>query len=197
MFANQNRKLRSLGWGLHAAGLIPLLGIGMLFWLAYAKPLNAEKLAVRQEIDQVTGRLADGVAIRTHHQQLKKRLGDNQDTIALVRDRIPDDAREAEFLRLVTDAARQASLKVDNYSRGQETSRPEFSQLDVHIQASGSFASVCRFIDYLQQVHRVARVVSLQLDSTPRQHGYPLSMTIRLYYGVRIIAASPKDQQNG
>lgn len=199
MFDPQSQQLKSLGWLLHGAGTLPTLVIGTVFWFGYAVPLNAEKKIVRAEIKHTADRLADGLGIREEHQTLQEQVAANQQKIDRVRQRIPDRAEEAEFLRLVTDASDHSGLEIGSYSRGKESDEPEFSQLDINIQARGSFESICRFLDCMEQIPRVAKVTSLQLHGQDKstEGGYPLTITVRLYYAVHVTASQTKGAHHG
>ncbi len=190
------KQLRLLGWALHAAGLVPTAAIIALVWFAYIVPTGTAKQAIHGEIERVSKQLFMGAAVRATHRELKQQLDANRDKVALVRKRMPDRAEEDNFLRLIADASKNSGLEIKEYSRGKEYHGPDFSELDVNIRAHGSYASICRFLDYLQQIPRVAKIVSLQLKGQ-NSGDYPLDMTVRLYYGVRMSESETKGGQNG
>lgn len=193
----KTQQLRSLGWLMHGAGAVPAAVIITAFWFGYSVPLKTAKQDVRNQIQGITKQLAEGRGIRAKHRLLKEQLAANQNKIDLVRQRIPDQSEEAEFLRQVTDASVRSGVNIGTYSRGKETAKTQFSQLEIHIQARGTFASICRFLDQLEQIPRVTKVTSLQLDGVAADDGYPLSMTVRLYYGVHLTTPMDKGATHG
>lgn len=181
----RSNELAILGWMLHAAGLCSLITGAGTYWVVVYQPTAAAKIQVQQRIVAVSQLLKNRDSIRQEYERLTSVLDCDRQRAAAVRQQVPDDPSEAEFLRQLSNAAAQGGVAVDDYNRGMMSEQPEFSQLDVHVDCSGTFKSICRFLEGLEKLPRVSEVVAMEMTSDGQGDQYPLHVTIRLYFGVR------------
>ncbi len=178
------KELATLGWTLHAAGFCLLLAIAGGYWTIVRRPAVVASRQIEQRIATVSRLLENRGALRREYEQLTEVLDGERQRAAAVRQQIPDDSNEAEFLRQLSNAAARGGVVIDDYTRGTVSKESEFSQLDIHVECTGTFESICRFLEGLESLPRVSEVIALNLTSKGQGDKYPLRVTIRLYFGV-------------
>lgn len=192
------RQLAQIGWLTHFVCVVPLLLGGALYYFAFLAPLSAKEGQLEERITTISTLLESVEDIQAKLDQATRNLDQQQQRTAQVRERIPDQPCEEEYLRSVSEAAMESGVVKLDFKLGGKTLGATFSQIDVSLECEGSYESICRFLDRLEQIPRVARVMSLELTSDSAKTLYPLTLDIRLYYGVhrpleqnRATAASP------
>ncbi len=180
----QSKELAILGWMLHAAGFCLLVVGAGAYWIVVHQPTTDAIRRTEQRIAKVSQLFESTESLRKEYEQLTEVLGRERQRVMSVRQQVPDDANEAEFLRQLSNAATRGGVVIDDYSRGTMSEQSEFSQLDVHVQCTGTFESICRFLEGLEALPRVSEVIAMNLTSDGPGNEYPLHVTIRLYFGV-------------
>lgn len=178
------RHLVTLGWLLHVAGMVPLF-VGLLaYYLAFRAPLVVAEQHLSDRMATVSDLLSHTSEYRAELKLAEAVLESQQQRAVEVRDRIPDQPNDAEFLRSASEAASVSGLLIQGYSRGAVTHGPTFSQIDIHLECEGEYENICRFLDRLEHIPRVARVMSMEITVESQDELYPLVLVIRLYFGM-------------
>jgi Tfp pilus assembly protein PilO len=184
-FDERSQRLATLGRLLHAAGMLPLIVGAVVYFFAYRAPLSVEEKQLRERVASITQQVQNANTIRRDLEETTALLQQQRSRAEEVRERIPDAPGESEFLQLASDAANKGGVSMRDFVPGKATHFDTFSQLDISLQCAGAYESICRFLDQLEDVPRVARVISLDLDATAQQEVYPLQFVVRLYFGIR------------
>lgn len=178
------RNLVTLGWLLHVAGVMPLL-VGLLaYYLAFRAPLVVTERNLSDRMATVSELLSHTSEYRAELKLAEAALERQQQRAVEVRDRIPDQPNDAEFLRSASEAAADSGLSIKDYSRGAVTRGTTFSQIDIRLECEGKYEDICRFLDRMEHIPRVARVMSMEITAESSDELYPLVLMIRLYFGV-------------
>ncbi|MEZ6052687.1 MAG: type 4a pilus biogenesis protein PilO [Planctomycetaceae bacterium] len=180
---NESQQLKSLGWGLHAAGasvaVALLLGIHGLVLSA----LRAENTRLEQQITVHSDYNDTASMISARHETLRAALTDRQNRLEELLTRIPESPRESEFLAQLTQLARQSGMTISQYTPGKAQQEKTHADLEVSLQADASYESICRFLYGLADLPRLCHVTSLSLAApAPEQTIYPVEMTLRIFY---------------
>jgi len=116
------------------------------------------------------------------HRRLTQELSELENNTRAVRERIPDEPREAEFLGTLTKVAESVDLRIQNYARQNATAAPSHTEFDIRVEGVGSYASFCRFLDQLHQLPRIAVVRQLSLNARDKKGEYPFDVVLTLFY---------------
>lgn len=177
-------KLRSIGWALHAVGLALVLSSA---WLAHAGTIGAVNARIAEcrarsaELAQVS---IGTKKIRAQHQRLTGTVARLQKQVAGLRERVPDERLEGEFLSQVTRAAGEADFQIRDYTPGSVRAGAGYSKMEIQLAGSGSYRSVCGFLDRLQQLPRLSRITRLELAAAPQSEDYPVKLTLLIFFGL-------------
>jgi Tfp pilus assembly protein PilO len=171
------RRLQTAVWSVHAAAVAILLAaVGSVYGLAM-RPLDRRLAECRAESAKIEALLAHRDHIASEHAKLRQSLADVEEKAAAIQRRVPDEPMEAEFLGQVAQAAAQAGLQVRDYRPAGSTVKSACSRLEIQLACQGSYAALCRFLDRLAALPRLARVVNLDVTGSS---GADCTMTVTL-----------------
>ena len=177
-----NKRLRIVAAILHALGALGLVAAAGSYALGIAPGFQHQRQRDTSELKRLQSLLSGASEIRHRHIELTSRLAELEQRAETMRQRIPDDPRDADFLREVSLAAEAEGLSLDDYRRGNAVDAATHSQLEIHLKTSGSYPSICGFLDRLANFPRVVKVQWMQLAASNHSQIYPLDMTLVLYF---------------
>ncbi len=180
--ADPERRLRRLGWGIHALGAGVLVAMAVLAELLVFQPNRDFAGACSQQAAELEVTIRDGNRVRAEHAQLAEELADARRQAVLLQTRIPDKPQEAEFLGQASKLANEVGLQIRDYRPGTPVSTPSHSLLKVDLICKGDYASICRFLDQLATLPRHANVTCLQIDDDGSSPEYSVKISVILYY---------------
>ena len=182
-FANHNSNLKAVEWVLHST-LFGVLLAGLFFAQSYWQTtLQVDQAELRREIRQIKKKLNNAEQIVSEHQRLKEMKQAIEDRAEIVRDRIPEQPNEGEFLRQTTSAARECGITITEYLRRGIETHDDHSRLMIHISLKGAFANLCRFVDQLERLPRISKVSRLKVGNLKGQENeYPMELTLILFF---------------
>jgi len=181
----QRQPIQTIGSLLHATGLgCALLAAVVFYGAIYAPRANAID-RLNEEIAGVQLRLHGANTIRQQYSQLIAQRKQQRQLAEEVRQRVPDAPQEAEFLEVISKGTPPEDFVITDYSRGQAIQADGCRQVDIQLQCNGTYAGICRFLDQLDNMPRITHVVGLELKSQMVEQRYPLTITVRLYFGVQ------------
>jgi Tfp pilus assembly protein PilO len=180
-----DKSLGSLGTWLHATGGLCTLALVLLAWLCFFRPLDVAARTARDRAARLQKVIADSRQIRNEHGRLKAQLASAQDSATRLRDSVPDQPQEAEFLAQITQLADEAELEIHDYRPKEKRDRKLYFVLTVDLIAAGPYASVGRFLARLPDLPRHCAVEQLHISSDSQAPECEARMTLRLYYGAR------------
>jgi Tfp pilus assembly protein PilO len=180
-----DKHLRWTRWLIHGTGVLSLVAAGLIYHLVVSSLIAQQREKNKTEIAQLEGFLDQAEETRHEHEQRRKELAELERDAETMRQRIPDQPREAEFLRHVTHAAEEEKLRILKYERGRVTEKKTHSEFEIRVLGEGNYASICGFLDRLADLSRVATVQKMYVTATDPSKDYPLDITLTLYYGAR------------
>ncbi|QDT69040.1 Pilus assembly protein, PilO [Planctomycetes bacterium MalM25] len=157
------------------------------FALAYTiihRPLNDWRRGVLRRSDLVRAQLTDGPELRRQHAERKQQLEALLDRVELVNHRIPDEPKEGEFLSDLSRLAEEHGVTIEDFRRGATSTAGTHSMVSVSVKARGGHAGVCRLVDAVSKLPRLAELTELQIESQSDPTAYPVQLTYALYYGM-------------
>jgi Tfp pilus assembly protein PilO len=182
---DRERKLRLLGWLIHGCGALGIVVAGLAYHFVAVRLITQQRESNESEIAGLEMRLSSAEATRQDHRRLSDELAGLERDAETMRQRIPDQSREAEFLLQVNEAARLEDLTIVNYERSPVVSRRTHSEFQIRLVCEGNYASICAFFDRLANLPRVTTVQKMNVTASDRSSRYPLDITLLLYYGAR------------
>ncbi len=191
---DREHELRWLGMGCHAAGILVLVSAAGIYHATLRSFAISQEQVNQSEIIELETQRERASGIRSEHEQLTRSLADIEERAERIRQRIPDEPSEAEFLRQITNAANSEGLEIRDYNVGLVSGSITHSQVDVRLACQGNYAAVCGFLEYLAKLPRITTVQRLQVMSNLTDDSYPVEISLWLYFGAK---ASNKSPNNG
>jgi len=169
---------------LYTLAIVCAVGASALAYTIIQRPLRDWRHGLEHRGDLVRALLSDSPELRRQHSQRQQELEELLNRVELVNRRIPDEAREGEFLADLTRLARDHRVTIDDFRRGAITETETHSVIDVSVKARGGHAGVCGLVDAIAKLPRLAELTQFQIDSGAEAGTYPVQMTYALYFGM-------------
>jgi Tfp pilus assembly protein PilO len=186
-----NDPLRKLGWALHAVGLAVVLSSVCLAQAFVYRPLQlatGETLARRDEINRL---LKDVNQLRAERDRLKQSLSEARQEEQRLLSRVPDAPHEGVFLGQVSRLAQEVDLQIRDYRPGEVRARSNYSEMEISLTCEGTYDSLCRFLDGLARLPRLAKLSLLDVTDPEGDGPYPATMKFTVYFSTNQKPAAP------
>lgn len=142
--------------------------LGFLAWLGSSHLQNqlrqiAEYTAEREWMLEQEGELrATSVA-------LHERLTSVKAVLDTLQAKLPPIPEESQFLHELSQLAAESGVSLSEFRPGGVTKRPNCKEIDLRMRGTGEYASVCRWLDSLDDVPRFVRIANITFSgpSTP------------------------------
>jgi Tfp pilus assembly protein PilO len=193
-----DEELRRFGRLLHYAGVLAtVLCAAVGYSLVHAPSIDAVA-DTSARIQELTLLIENAPIMREQHQKASKALNEVTTTIAGVQRRVPRDADAGEFLKELTDVASAEGLAIKDFTPDKPVNRNGYAELQVTLKGSGSYASICRFVDRLARLKRLSKVNDLTVTAEGNADEYPMTATLVIFFGLRgkDTAATKSPQEN-
>jgi Tfp pilus assembly protein PilO len=185
---------QSIGWALHAAGAATVaLVLGAYYCLVY-QGLAISKESDSKRVEQLTLLLGKSAAVQRENHRLQQELDALDASVAEIRKRLPHELRQEEFTADLSRVAESVGLDVEELRWGSPKVTAAYAQTEIQVDCSGSFASICRFLDEVGQLARITEVAQLRLEADPESANHTFQVSFVLYYSV---AARDSDKNEG
>lgn len=194
-YRDRDDELRKLRYRAHAVGLsVVLLGCAM-FYFGLHRPLQVEqtRIEVRQTKQRPLLNRAD--SIHRQHTALSATLRGLQTRAESVRQRIPNEPQEAEFLKQLTEIANEYQITVHDFRRGNTQQHEQYSQFTMHLKMEGSYAGICGLLDRMSRLPRIATIERMEIRQASSAGNHPLDLTLVLYYGMTSDSTDTTDEE--
>jgi Tfp pilus assembly protein PilO len=189
---------RRFGRLLHYAGVLVTVvcaTAGYSFLHAPAIEAIAETSA---QIDEVVLSVQNAPVIREQHRLVSAKLREVTTRIANVQRRVPQGADDGEFLKEVTQLAQNEKLAINDFHHDQPQAKNGYAEMQVSLQGSGSFRSICAFVDGLNKLGRLSKIKELTLSAEDTAAEYPMTATLVIYFALTGDDAEPvQEARNG
>jgi Tfp pilus assembly protein PilO len=180
-----NITLRCSRTVIHAGGAGLLLVVLLTYYYAVHRPLvtSADDDADRSR--QLTKLLAASRSVFEENRAANNELSNLTTRINGIRGRIPATALESDYHAALALVAQQEGVQIIENKRGQATTHVDCSELSIQLKCIGDYASICRFVDRIQKLPRIATVSKFTLQTVEGHAQYPVEIGLALYYGLR------------
>ncbi len=182
---NRNSRRWLLSCGAHGAALVLLLVAGCIYFTCAAGPLSNQRRRDAAEIGRLRQLQSSASRARATHADIRTALNDLEQRGEAVKQRIPKDANEHEFLSALSQAARKAGLEVVDYRRHGVAQRETHATLSIGLKCRGTHAALCDVLHHLHQVDRIVTIENLTVTSDLATEQQAIEMTVVLLYGLR------------
>jgi len=186
--------MRKLGLLLHGVGLLPVLLGCVATYFGVFVGFAEQKRGYAEKIERLEGLMRTAKSVRDEHSKLKASMAEVEERAATVRQRIPEQPREAEFLRNVTQIASAEGLNIRDYQRGAVTPQDDHQRLEVRLSCEGEYPSICGFLDQLAGLPRISTINKMEVSANHETGVYPFDLTVVLYFGI-VRAADDKGSE--
>jgi Tfp pilus assembly protein PilO len=182
-FSNEDGN-QSVGWALHFAGaaFVALVITGYYYFVYQGLALRQENDASR--IDQLSLLLSESAAVQHENHKLQLELNALAAVVAEIRNRLPYDLRQEEFTADLSRVAEATGLRLEELHWTNPAVTPNYAQAQIDVDCSGSFDSICRFLDDVSQLARITDVAQLKMESNEDSPIHSLKVSFVLYYDV-------------
>ena len=176
---------------LNAAGLLSVAGVLAAVWFFGLR-------SARQDSEQLTGRqmqlqrfLETETALASEHETQQAGLKQQRAETELLLTRIPREAREIDFLELLSETAEQTDVTLQNFQPLSGQPGTQIGTSQVRISGRGSYENLIRFLDQLKAMPRMNRVSRLELGvADAARNVCSIELTLELFFNVQSFETS-------
>jgi Tfp pilus assembly protein PilO len=182
----QTRQLKAIGRAAHITGALIICVGGPLLYYSLSQPLVAQTSAHRSRLETYDRSIAASESIRKEHAKTTGELNELKQRTQAVRQRIPYEPREAEFLGDLSRIADAENIVIQDYRRSKIVHGDKYSQLVVDLEMRGRYENVCSLLDQITKLPRVTSLQRLEIDTKQAADTLPVGITLILYFGLDI-----------
>ncbi len=194
-YRDRDDELRKLRYRAHAVGLsVVLLGCAVFYFGLY-RPLQLEQTRIEVRQDKQRPLLKRAASVRRQQTELSATLRGLQTRAAAVRQRIPNEPQEAEFLKQLTEIANEYHITVHDFRRGNTQQHEQYSQFTMQLKMEGSYEGICGLLDRMSRLPRIATVEKMEIRHANSAGNHPLDLTLILYYGMTTDSSDTTDEE--
>lgn len=175
--------IKTLSWLLHGISIVCVGSILAAYGWFVLKPLIESEQVCRQRIGQLETLLVRAPKVRQENRAFNAELASLKHTVEETQRRLPSELREHEFVEQIRAVAADSNMNIGDYQLGLTTELESYSQTELTLQCTGSYASICRFLDKIDHLARITEISNLQIESNDNFHSYPVQVTFVLYFG--------------
>lgn len=161
-----SKQLKLLVWGTSAIGVLAVLATIAAAYQAQGL-LHRERQTLDARRRDDLELLARAEQVRAERESAARQLESLQGELADLKSRIPATPNEAEFLAQLSKLAERSGVRLKNFRPGQVTAAGAVKTCDVQLSLVGSFGSICKLLDGLDEVPRFLSVARLNLTGPP------------------------------
>jgi Tfp pilus assembly protein PilO len=182
MFLQSNDNLHNLRLGLNLLGglvaAVVALGSAWIIW----GPLSRETAEASVCKDAYGDLLREEEYLRAERAKLGWQLDAARQQDIALRNRIPQEPREADFLAQVSRAAGELGLQITDYRPGVMTAKSSCSAMRVELNCEGTYRGICGLLGRLQELPRHSTVAKLEIDAGPSADKCLAKISLELYF---------------
>ncbi|MEZ6068084.1 MAG: type 4a pilus biogenesis protein PilO [Planctomycetaceae bacterium] len=165
--------------------------IGLLFWLLVIGPINVELQLEQSRLAHFTILSGGGDAVAAQQAKLSRRLDELRHQQAEAAGRIPAEAREDDFLKLLSEHARASELRIQDFRPMGILQTPTHDQMRVRLSGEAEYEAVCRFLDALRSADRMTRVTMFEVSVADAQRRRcSVDLTLDIFFNERMHSAA-------
>ena len=154
------------------------------FYAVIYRPLNLRQAEHVARYEQLVMLTAHAEKIQRQHTALRRELASLIQVADAARGRLPSEAREDAFVSDVRRIAAETQVELNDHRLEPPQRFVTHSQTAIRCDCTASYASICRFLQQVEQLARITKIARLELQSRDNSGVYPFQITFVLYYGV-------------
>ncbi|MCA9039802.1 MAG: type 4a pilus biogenesis protein PilO [Planctomycetaceae bacterium] len=185
--------LKWIDLGIHIACVVVLILTGMIAYRFGYKQLETHKTELDAERQELFVLLNSKEEIAAAHQVVHEELSVQQQKLVDLLKRMPERPHEVDFLTQITGLARDASVRIQDYQPQQLSSGGEYRELQIKLNAQGSYVGICQFLNDMHELQRLNRVSQLTItpksatrqseqEELARKPQYNAAMQLHIYF---------------
>ncbi len=171
-----------LGWWLHATGFTLLVGSLFAYGQLVAFPLARAYERDREHVKWLRDQFLAGPGLRSKHAELQRTLMGMLQPAEAIRQRVPEEPREAEFLRMITEIADATGVRLREYTPGEVESHERHAQFEAYLKCEGTYHAICEFFARLHELPRLTTARELKIEPSRGEDVYPFELRLMLYF---------------
>lgn len=186
-------ELLRIGRLLHYAGLAIVLVVGATAYNWFYAPVERVMLDAQMKIDALAISSRNAPVIRHEHERLSSHLQEIEARYAAIESRVPLNAEAGNFLKQISEIARQEQLEISSFQPAQSIQGNGYAAMEVMLDGKGNYKSICAFFDRLSKLQRLSKVKDLTISVDPQSDIYPMKATIVIYFGLQVDDLAPAE----
>jgi len=177
-------KHNTTGWALHAAGgAVLLVVVGVSYGFGFSRFADQHE-EHSDRTKQLSALLRTAPEVHIQHQRQQEEFEQLKQQTTAMRGRLPSLLGKEEFESSTKKIASTVGLFIKNTNWSDSIQGSSHSSAEFKISGNGSYASICKFLNEINQLARITKVSSLRLGSGQDSAQYPVDITFVLVYGV-------------
>ena len=178
----RQRELDMFGSLLHVAGVLGTIALMALMAGVVVATVDHSRAGYEAGAARFERLLVAAPRVRANHRRLVDELKTLRRRKEELRRRITDGAREGEFLRQVSETADRVSLRLREFRPGQISRNGQYGTMRIDLICEGSYVGICRFLEQLDQLPRLATVNRVEVTAPLHDEVYPFMVTLEIYF---------------
>lgn len=192
------QKLSKWAWGLHFGGLAVTSAVCFIMLTAVILPLRLQHREVIVQEEEFNEILKLEESVTKENERLTAVLSEADQKIRSLLDRIPNVARESDFLGQITTLAQEVDVEIMDYTPGSIAKNAEYHEMNLTLTSQGSYEGVCDFLHRLHSLPRLCRANKMSILPIMDGRRCSLNMTLTIYYSPNSkLASGERDNNNG
>ena len=172
------------GWALHVVGCMLVLAVvGISYGFGFATFADQQESHAAR-IEQLQALLHTAPEVHKLQQIQHEELDKLTLMTTAMRRRLPNKIQKQEFEKAVERVAEKVNLTMESTNWSTPKVEATHASVEITIRGTGSFDSTCEFLNEINQLARISKVNSLEVESAPDSSRYPIQITFALVYGV-------------
>lgn len=189
--STHNNRPVSLGLVLHGIGLALLaIAVGSYYYFAYGT-VQDQQASDLQRIEQLANFLQRSGPVSILHHQLQKDVAKLDAKGEKFRTRLSQPLNGEELTKTLHSIAAVSGLEISQLTMEKPTLVATHRQSDVQLHCTGSYASMCLFLEGLSESRWIADVTQLTVSNSEEGQEHKMLATLTVYYD-RILTDSNK-----
>jgi type IV pilus assembly protein PilO len=178
-------------WQKTVFGLMGLVAIGVAAYMLLISPLQTRVNALRARHVELERNIAQQRAILADLARFQRMVGELEQRLAGLREKLPTEKETPPLYRSLSDAAFNAGLGVSLFQPKDPKLRDYFSEIPITLRAEGGYHQLGDFFERVAGLSRVVNVTEWKLG-TSKDMKNPIAAELTLAtYMYRPVGAAP------
>ncbi|MEX0726542.1 MAG: type 4a pilus biogenesis protein PilO [Planctomycetaceae bacterium] len=168
---------------LHGLGLMVTLGLVALAIGFVGSPLDRQQEQLQAQIVNMESLLEEQAGVEQTNRKLQADIDRRSAQWNELLNRIPPESQVSEFLTMLTELAEESRLNVEFFNPGVSRAQDLFEEIDIDLQATGDYVSICGFLNGLNTMARICNISKLEISAlTQIPDQYTVTLSLRILY---------------